>query len=225
MAGRIDGSDVANDSATSGKRRPVPPPPSLSAEDRAFVLETIPRAVARALARRDTSAEPPPPAGATEADAAPPAGVTTPAGVFVSIYIGDRLRGCIGQVRPVKPLWWAAADMAIAAATRDPRFRPLEPSDLAGLRYEVSVLGPLVDVPPEERDAGGDFVSVGDHGIQLRRDERSGLLLPQVGERLGIGAVGFLEETARKAGLEPDAWRDPATELSLFRAVCFGGGG
>ena len=69
-----------------------------------------------------------------------------PAGVFVSLHKGDReLRGCIGSIQPVHPLYQAVSVSAINAAFRDPRFFPVEQEELREVHIEISVMSPIVE--------------------------------------------------------------------------------
>lgn len=145
-------------------------------------------------------------------------GIAVRAGAFVTLFAaGDELRGCMGTLDFERPVAESVAAAALMAATEDPRFRPLAAGELPALRLEVSVLGrpvPLVD--PRAFVAGRD-------GIIVERRGRRGLLLPQVAIEHGLGPVEMLEAGCRKAGLSPDAWRDPLTSLSVFRVTRFGG--
>lgn len=137
-----------------------------------------------------------------------------PAGAFVSLHIGEELRGCIGAIESDRPLLHTTADMAVSAALRDPRFSPMRPEELATATIEVTVLSPPREVPPEE-------VEPGRHGVQLVRGEQRGVLLPQVASRQGWGRESFLDAVCRKAGLRPGAWRDPETRIQVFTATVF----
>ena len=66
-----------------------------------------------------------------------------PRGAFVTIHTGGELRGCIGRVDADTPLYLAVEQLAVAAATRDPRFEPLRAEELTETRVEISVLSPL----------------------------------------------------------------------------------
>jgi AmmeMemoRadiSam system protein A len=105
--------------------------------------------------------------------------------------------------------------MAVAAAFRDPRFPPVRKDQLKDLSLEISVLTPL------RKTADVDDIEVGTHGLYIRRGGRAGLLLPQVATEYGWDRGTFLRETCRKAGLAPEAWRDPETEIFLFSADVF----
>ena len=117
---------------------------------------------------------------------------------FVTLRIAGELRGCIGHVEAIEPLWESVRDMAGAAAERDSRFPPLRPDELAGLEIEISVLSPMMPLRPEE-------IRVGLHGLYVKRGDQSGLLLPQVAVEWGWDAREFLRRTFEKAGLPPSA--------------------
>ncbi len=137
------------------------------------------------------------------------------AGAFVTIKRHGRLRGCIGHVEGIKPLYETIVEMAIAASTQDPRFSPVTEDELADLEIEISVMTPLQRIDnPEE-------IQVGVHGILMRRGFRSGLLLPQVATEQGWDRKTFLEHTCLKAGLSKNDWNDPNTEIYVFRAQVF----
>ncbi len=137
-------------------------------------------------------------------------------GAFVSLKRRGRLRGCIGFIEAKKPLAQTVEEMAVAAALQDPRFEPLREEELKEIRLEISVLSPLRKIV----DVGA--IEVGTHGLYVRKGSRAGLLLPQVATEYGWERDTFLKETCRKAGLAPDAWRDPETEIYLFSADVFG---
>jgi AmmeMemoRadiSam system protein A len=137
------------------------------------------------------------------------------AGAFVTIKKHDRLRGCIGHVEGIKPLYETIVEMAIAASTQDPRFSPVTEDELADLHLEISVMTPLRRIEnPEE-------IQVGVHGILLRRGFRTGLLLPQVATEHVWDRTTFLEHTCLKAGLLKNEWNDPKTEIYVFSAQVF----
>ena len=104
----------------------------------------------------------------------PPAALNEPAAAFVTIHERGELRGCIGLMRFDVPLWINVREAAAAAALDDPRFLPVDESELPALELEVSVLDPPVPLP----DPAG-FVA-GRHGIVVERGMRRALLLPQV---------------------------------------------
>lgn len=137
-------------------------------------------------------------------------------GAFVTIKKRDHLRGCIGYIKAVKPLWETVQEMAIAAAFHDPRFPALKADELAELSYEISVLSPL------KRIKDISEIEVGKHGLYIIRGYNSGLLLPQVAVEHNLNRESFLRETCCKAGLPPQAWQEKETEIYIFSADYFG---
>jgi AmmeMemoRadiSam system protein A len=145
----------------------------------------------------------------------PPPALSEPRGVFVSLHRQGRLRGCIGYLEPIKPLLAAVQEMAAAAAFRDPRFPPVRPEELADLHLEISVLSPMQRIFKVEE------IEVGKHGLYIERGLARGLLLPQVATQYGWDRLTFLEQTCLKAGMPPDAWKDPDTRIYVFTAEVF----
>lgn len=133
-----------------------------------------------------------------------------PADAFVTLTEDRRLRGCMGTLGAGEPVATAVTSAAAMAATRDPRFWPVTAAELARLRIEVSVLTPTQPL------AAPDAFVPGRHGIIVEARGRRALLLPQVATEMGWGTTDMLEAVCEKAGLRPDAWRDPDTALLVF---------
>jgi AmmeMemoRadiSam system protein A len=136
-------------------------------------------------------------------------------GAFVTLHYRGQLRGCIGLIEPIKPLAEAIQEMAVSAAFRDPRFPPLRAEELPDIQIEISVLSPLTRVKEVEE------IEVGKHGIYLEKGFNRGLLLPQVATEYKWDRHTFLRQTCQKAGLYPEAWKDPDTRLYIFSAEIF----
>ena len=140
-------------------------------------------------------------------------------GAFVTLHLvrgGARsLRGCIGYIESLRPLYDTVRDTAYSAAFRDPRFPPLDVGELGTIELEISVLSNLEEITDTR------LIVAGTHGIMLERGPRSGLLLPQVAAEREWDRTTFLEQTCRKAGLPPGAWSDPATTIRIFTAEVF----
>jgi AmmeMemoRadiSam system protein A len=140
-------------------------------------------------------------------------------GCFVTLKNQGRLRGCIGQFTSEMPLIELVVEMAKASATSDPRFFAdrITADELPQLDIEISVLSPLqLTREPLSLRLGVD-------GIYIKRGIASGCFLPQVATETGWSKEEFLSSCcAHKAGLPPDAWKDPKTEVYLFTAEVFG---
>ncbi len=134
-------------------------------------------------------------------------------GCFVTLTKAGELRGCIGYPEPELPLTEALVDAAISAC-RDPRFPPLDASELPKLKIEISVLTKPKPIKPED-------IKVGRDGLIVRRGFYSGLLLPQVAAEYNWSREEFLNHTCFKAGLHQNAWKDKETQIFAFRAEVF----
>jgi uncharacterized protein len=136
-------------------------------------------------------------------------------GAFVTLHRRDgELRGCVGMMVSDRPLLETVARMAVASATEDGRFAPVTRAELPGLTIEISALGPLQPIRPED-------VEVGRHGLLIAYAGCRGVLLPQVPVEHGWDRETFLAHTCRKAGLPSDTWRKPGVELLGFTATVF----
>jgi AmmeMemoRadiSam system protein A len=141
--------------------------------------------------------------------------LVAPAAVFVSLHRGKQLRGCIGSTEADRPLYRAVQEMAIAAATRDPRFPPLEPDELETTEIEISVLGGARKI------SGPDEIVIGQDGLWVEGQGRRGVLLPQVAPEAGWDGATLLARTCAKAGLPDDAWKDDGVIVHAFGAQVF----
>jgi AmmeMemoRadiSam system protein A len=137
-------------------------------------------------------------------------------GAFVTLHEKGDLRGCIGMLEARAPLDETVREMAEAAALRDWRFQPVTPDELKDLDIEISVLSPL------RRITDINEIRVGEHGIWITKGPYRGVLLPQVATEQGYDRITFLQQTCRKAGLPPDAWKDSTTVIEIFSADVFG---
>ena len=128
-------------------------------------------------------------------------GLAEDSGAFVSLHKGGALRGCIGTFASPAPLYRTVADMAVAAASKDPRFVPVEPDELPDVKIEISVISPLREIKNVEE------IEVGRHGIYITKGRNRGVLLPQVAIAHGFDKYEFLDQTCIKAGLAAGSWR------------------
>lgn len=136
-----------------------------------------------------------------------------PRGVFATIYLHGRLRGCVGYPLPSAPLHSAIVETARGAAFEDTRFPRITLEEARELEVSLSILSPMKRANPED-------VEIGKHGVLLSKDGSRGLLLPQVPLEHGWDRLTFLEQTCRKAGLPPNAWQSATVEV--FTAEIFG---
>ena len=144
--------------------------------------------------------------------------LNAPCGCFVTLKNGEDLRGCIGQFISEKPLYQLVGEMGIASATHDSRFfsNPVTADELDEIDIELSILSPL------EKTDNPSSLRLGVDGIYIVRGPRTGCFLPQVATETGWTREEFLSYCcSHKAGLEPNAWKYPETEVYLFTADVF----
>jgi AmmeMemoRadiSam system protein B/AmmeMemoRadiSam system protein A len=134
----------------------------------------------------------------------------TDGAVFVTIKENGSLRGCIGHIQAIMPLYQSIMRNAVAACSSDPRFPPMKKEELKDMEIEISILSPFMSLK-DVKD-----IQVGKHGLYIIKDNQTGLLLPQVATEFGWNRDEFLEHVCMKAGLPKDAWKD--AELYTFTA-------
>ena len=176
--------------------------PEYSQDERAVLLRLAHDSILSALEGRDIPLDPP-----TDH-------LAEPRGAFTSLYLRGELRGCVGYVLPVSPVYRAVADTARAAAFEDTRFRPVTLTEARDLEIQLSILSPPQPISAEA-------VEIGRHGLLITMAGRRGLLLPQVPVEHNWDRTTFLEQTCRKAGLPLEAWKNGAT-IEAFTAEVFG---
>lgn len=138
------------------------------------------------------------------------------AGAFVTLHKRGQLRGCIGNMVGYGVLVKTVQEMAVASATQDYRFKQVALDELGEIDIEISVLSPMKEIKDVNE------IQVGVHGIMMIQGHKRGVLLPQVAVEQGWNRDEFLMHTCYKAGIAPDAWRDPKTIIEIFSAQVFG---
>ncbi|MGR8930244.1 MAG: AmmeMemoRadiSam system protein A [Gammaproteobacteria bacterium] len=136
-----------------------------------------------------------------------PASLTVDRATFVTLERQGQLRGCIGMLEAVRPLAADIAENAFAAAFRDPRFPPLDDSELADLELHISILSPA---EPMNFTSEPDLIAQlqpGIDGLILQDGYHRGTFLPSVWEQLPEPKQ-FLRHLKQKAGLSADYWSE-----------------
>lgn len=140
-----------------------------------------------------------------------------PAGAFVTLQEQGELRGCIGFIDPIRPLYRSVMENAVSACARDYRFPPVSDSELDRIQIEISVLTPKKEIKAPE-----EFLP-GKQGIILKKGGRRAVFLPQVAAEQGWDREKTLQHLCLKAGLGRDDWKEGA-RFWVFAAEVFGEG-
>ena len=134
---------------------------------------------------------------------------------FVTLKINGRLRGCIGSLEPVAPLYESVHDNAVNTALRDHRFPPVGTDELPQLEVHISILSPIVPIKTL------DEFRIGEHGIILTKGYNRAVYLPEVATEQGWTVEETLSSLSQKAGLPPDAWKTGAA-FEVFSSAGIG---
>lgn len=142
-------------------------------------------------------------------------------GAFVTLTISGELRGCIGVVEAVYPLWETIIHAAESSAFGDPRFGSLDKDEFNKIKVEISVL----TIPELVKVKGSseylNNIKIGEDGLIIEGKYGKGLLLPQVAVEWKWDVLQFLEHTCEKAGLDRGAWKDLDNKIYKFQAQIF----
>ena len=142
-------------------------------------------------------------------------------GVFITLTKHSKLRGCIGFPKAVYPLQRAIIEAARSAAFQDPRFPNVEESEMEDICIEVSVLTVPKLIEVEDYKEQLNKIELGKHGLIIRKNIFSGLLLPQVFIDHDSSPLEALEMTCQKSGLLKDAWKEKDAQIFSFSAQIF----
>jgi len=132
-------------------------------------------------------------------------------GLFVAIYKQGELRGCMGTILPVMPIWQACMENARSTAYKDSRFVPLAIHELDHISYEIT----LVDTPRPFSDISQ--LEKGTHGIILTKGFRKEVFLPGSLNDLPHNSEGIFARLRAKADMSDDD-HDAPEQWELFHA-------
>jgi MEMO1 family protein len=136
----------------------------------------------------------------------------TPLGAFVTLKIRGSLRGCIGRFISSEPLYQVVLESSENSAFDDPRFSPLTKEEFLKTDIEITVLGPMKKI------SNIKDIILGRHGIYIKKDNRSGTMLPQVATENQWSIEEFLGYTSRdKAGLGWEGWKD--ADIYIYEGI------
>ncbi len=141
-------------------------------------------------------------------------------GVFVTLTIGGALRGCIGSLVAYESVRQGVERHALNAAFHDHRFPPLTVSELTEVDIEISVLTEPKPLEFSNTDELLARLRPAIDGVILRRGAATATFLPQVWEQLPQ-VDEFMSHLCLKAGLPPEAWRQPGCSIEIYQVKHF----
>jgi len=125
---------------------------------------------------------------------------------FVTLQLGEELRGCVGTLEAQRPLADDVAENARAAAFQDTRFKPLAREEFSRTDIEVSLLSAPKRLLFEDHADLIAQLRPGVDGIILEQGdgEKRATFLPQVWEGLP-DPEQFIAHLKQKAGIPQNA--------------------
>ncbi len=189
----------------------TPVPEKLSAVERRFLLGLARKTLVRVASGGELPAIP-------EKDVT--AKLAEKQACFVTLTKDGALRGCIGHLTAMEPLYQAVTENARNAALRDPRFLPVKPDEVDKIKIEISVLTEPQPLPFSSPEDLLSKLHPNEDGVLLHIGPRTATFLPQVWAQLP-DKVKFLEHLSQKAGCEPSAWRGKDVSVSIYHVECF----
>ncbi len=146
-------------------------------------------------------------------------------GAFVTVKTLDKgehhLRGCIGYIIGIDPLYEEVINLAKASTLNDPRFPPVREEELPNLIFEVTIMTPPQEIEYSSPENLLEQIIVPGDGLIVKLGRFQGLLLPQVPIEQGWSAEEFLSYTCRKAYLPMDAWKNENIKVEKFQGIVF----
>ena len=142
-------------------------------------------------------------------------------GIFVSLYVNNELRGCIGSLLPSDSIFKSVIKNAINAAYHDYRFPPLTKNDFNSLKIEISVLSDPVRLHIIDFNHLLKKLNE-EEGLILKKGQQMATFLPQVWQQIN-DKTEFLRHLCFKAHLDEDAWKDSDVEVYAYNVKKFSG--
>lgn len=141
-------------------------------------------------------------------------------GVFVSLHKHGSLRGCIGNIEPVKPVLEGIVENAKHAAFNDSRFQPLSQSELDETKIEVSILTLPQKINYSNSQDLLEKIRPWKDGVIIKKSFHQATFLPQVWKQLPR-PEDFFSHLCLKAGLSSTAWEKGDLEVSIYQVQSF----
>lgn len=141
-----------------------------------------------------------------------------PRGTFVTITKKGMLRGCIGSILPRQPIYQDVIDNAVAAATQDPRFKPLKKDELNDIKIEVSILDYPQQLLVKNSAEAVKLLNPGVDGVILYYKNNQSTFLPDVWKELK-SPEEFLRQLCKKQGAPTDCWKEPESHIYTYKTI------
>jgi AmmeMemoRadiSam system protein A len=134
-----------------------------------------------------------------------PDALTAPGACFVTLEKSGELRGCIGSLEARDPLVYDVVNNTVGAAFSDPRFAPVQLSELQDITISLSVLSPPEAMNVKDEADLLQQLHENVDGLILEDGYHRATFLPSVWRQLP-DKQQFLQQLKLKAGLSKQHW-------------------
>lgn len=141
-------------------------------------------------------------------------------GTFVTLKLNSQLRGCIGNIDPVRSICDGISDNAVSAAFGDHRFSPLTEEEFDQVDISISILSKARKLSYSDGDDLIKKLHPHRDGVILRQGKAGATFLPQVWEQLPNAEL-FLSQLCHKAGLTANCWKAGEVEILVYQVQNF----
>ncbi|MFA6065500.1 MAG: AmmeMemoRadiSam system protein A [archaeon] len=131
---------------------------------------------------------------------------------------GWRLRGCIGHLSAIQPLYKDIIENSLSAAFSDPRFPGITQSEFKNIKIEVSILTDPFDFEFKTSKELLNSLVVGKDGLIIKKGYHSATFLPSVWDEIK-SKEEFLSHLCQKAGLLPNEWTKQGIKVQKYYAI------
>jgi len=131
---------------------------------------------------------------------------------------GWRLRGCIGHLTSIQPLYKDIIENSLSAAFSDPRFPPLTAQEFKNTKIEVSILTNPFDFKFKTSKELLNSLVVGKDGLIIKKGYHSATFLPSVWDEIK-SKEEFLAHLCQKAGLLPNEWTKKGLKVQKYYTI------
>ena len=138
---------------------------------------------------------------------------------FITLNLAKKLRGCIGSLQAHRPLLDDVRANALAAAFKDPRFKPLTAAEYENIEVEISLLSALSALSFTDEASALAQLKPQVHGLIFEYGHHRSTFLPQVWDTVA-DPVMFIAHLKQKAGLPPNFW-EPGVKLHTYTVAKF----
>lgn len=138
--------------------------------------------------------------------------------VFVTLKTKEgALRGCIGSLVAHRSLYEDIVENSLSSAFHDPRFPPMNITELPFVKIELSLLHEPIQLIYTSTQELLSKITPLEDGLIIKYEDYQATFLPSVWEEIS-GKEEFVSRLCQKAGLESDFYKSGKLEVYIYKA-------